>query len=157
MKKTTVGLPIAFAAVGGVLAYLLEVGLVAAGKPSFVPPYTLPLSLAAIAALVLVFGWPIRQTLHGKRTTRLDPFRAMRVVLLAKASIRAGALLGGAALGVTLHILGRPVLAQGDDLLRALLSVAAAAATLVAGIIVEHWCTLPPDEDEPNGLGVPQQ
>jgi hypothetical protein len=157
VKKTTLGLPIAFAAVGGVLVYLLEVGLVSAGRASFVPPYTLPLSLAAIAALVLVFGWPIRQTLNGKRTTRLDPFRAMRVVLLAKASIRVGALLGGAALGVVVHILGRPVPAQGDDLLRALLSVAAAVAAVVAGAIVERWCTLPPDDDEPSGVGVPQQ
>lgn len=157
MKKTTAGLPVAFAAAGGVLVYLLEVGLVSAGRPSFVPPYTFPISLTAIAALVLIFGWPIRQTLHGKRTSRLDPFRAMRVVLFAKATVLVGALLGGAALAVTVHILSRPVLAQGDDLLRALLSVAAAAAAVVAGLIVERWCTLPPDEDDPAGLGVPQQ
>lgn len=148
MKPTTPGLPIALAGAGGVLTYLLEVGLVAAGRPSFVPPFTFPISLVVIAALVLVFGWPIRQVLRGKRSERLDPFRAMRVVLLAKATVLVGALLGGAALGVAAHIVGRPVMAQSDDLVRALLSVAASVVAIVAGLVVERWCTLPPDDDE---------
>ncbi|BDI23969.1 DUF3180 domain-containing protein [Herbiconiux sp. L3-i23] len=157
MKPTTPGLPVALAGAGGVLAYLLEVGLVAAGRPSFVPPFTFPISLVVIAGLVLLFGWPIRQVLRGKSRTRLDPFRAMRVVLFAKASVLVGALLGGAAVGVAAHLIGRPVLAQSDDLVRAVLSVVASAVAVVAGLVVEHWCTLPPDDEDDSRVGVQGQ
>ncbi|MFD1714842.1 DUF3180 domain-containing protein [Amnibacterium flavum] len=149
MKTTTPGFPLVLAGAGAVLAYLLEVGLVAAGQASFIPPYSLALSLAAIGAIELALGWPIRQTLRGTRLQRLDPFRAMRVVLLAKASILVGALLGGAALGALIHLVGRPVIASGNDIVQAVLSVAAAAFAIIAGIIVEQWCKIPPsDPDE---------
>jgi hypothetical protein len=146
MKPTTPGLPIGLAIAGAVLAYLLEVGLVAAGRATLVPPPTFPVSLVVIAAVVVALGWPIRQTLHGKRTARLDPFRAMRVVLLAKASALVGALLGGASLGVVAHLLSRPVAPSGTDIGLTVFSIVASLAALAAGLIVEQWCRIPPDD-----------
>lgn len=148
MKPTTPGLPAALAGAGAVLAYLLEVGLVASGRPTLVPPLTFPVSLVVIAVVVIALGWPIRQTLRGHRTTRLDPFRAMRVVLLAKASVLMGALLGGASLGIIAHLLSRPVLPAGSDVGSTVFSAVAALAAVGAGLLVEQWCRLPPDADE---------
>lgn len=148
MKPTTPGLPIGLAGAGGVVAYLLEVGLVASGRPTLVPPLTFPISLLVIAAVVVALGWPIRQVLRGHRTARLDPFRAMRVVLLAKASVLMGALLGGASLGVIAHLLSRPVLPAGSDVGSTVFSVVAALAAVAAGLIVEQWCRIPPESDD---------
>ncbi len=148
MKPTTPGLPIGLAITGAVLAYLLEVGLVASGRPTLVPPPTFPISLVVISAVVIALGWPIRQTLRGKRTARLDPFRAMRVVLLAKASTLVGALLGGASLGVIAHLLSRPVAPAGSDVGFTVFSLIASLAALAAGLIVEQWCRIPPDGRE---------
>jgi len=146
MKPTTPGLPLTLAVVGAALGYLLQVALVASGRAAISPPYTFALSLLAIAAAALILGWPIRQAVRGRSDKRVDPFRATHVVVLAKASVLVGALLGGAALGVVAHIVGRPVLGSGDDLPRAVLAVAAAAVTVVAGLIAERWCRVPPDD-----------
>lgn len=157
MKTTTPGFPLALAGAGAVLAYLLEVGLVASGRPTLIPPFTLALSMAAIGAIDLALGWPIRQTLSGKRVGRLDPFRAMRVVLLAKATTLVGALVGGASLGITIHLVGRPVIASGDDITRALLALLASAFAVVAGIVVEQWCKIPPGDPDDIDLGEQRQ
>ncbi|MET0590433.1 MAG: DUF3180 domain-containing protein, partial [Naasia sp.] len=96
----------------------------------------------------VALGWPIRQVLRGRRTARLDPFRAMRVVLLAKASVLMGALLGGASLGVIAHLLSRPVLPAGSDVGSTVFSVVAALGAVAAGLIVEQWCRIPPESDD---------
>jgi uncharacterized protein (DUF2062 family) len=152
VKPTTPGLPLGLAIAGAVLTYLLEVGLVASGRATLVPPPTFPISLVVIAAVVVALGWPIRQTLRGTRTERLDPFRAMRVVLLAKASALVGALLGGASLGAIGHLLSRPVAPSGSDIGLTVFSIVASLAALAAGLIVEQWCRIPPDSPDDRTL-----
>lgn len=148
MKRTAPGLPIGLAIAGGVIGWLLEIGLASAGSAVLVPPYSLAAALAGIAAILVVAGWPIRQVVRGTATRRLDPFRAMRVLLLAKASTLAGALLGGASLAVVLYLLSRPVLPSGA-LPPAFTAVLAAAVLVTAGLLVEHWCRVPPEDDDP--------
>jgi hypothetical protein len=147
VKRTGFALPAALALAGGVLGWLLQVGLAAAGLAVLVPPYSLPVTLAAIAIVVVAVGWPIRQSVHGTSTRRVDPFRAMRVLLLAKASTLVGSLLGGAAVGVGVYLLSRPVLPPVPSLVATAVSVVAAILLVVCGLLVEHWCRIPPEDD----------
>jgi hypothetical protein len=153
VKRTGIALPTALALAGAVLGWLLEVGLAAGGRPVLVPPYSLPVALVGIGAIVLAAGWPIRQAVQGKATQRLDPFRAMRVLLLAKASTLVGALLGGAAIGIAAYLLTRPVLPPASSLAAAITSVAAAVVLLICGLLVEHWCRVPPEDDDQKRRG----
>jgi hypothetical protein len=133
---------------GGVFGFLLEVALAAGGMPLLVPPVSLPLTLVAIAIIVVGFAIPIYRTVHGKRISRIDPFQAMRVAVLAKASSLAGAILAGAGLGVLFYILSRSVLPGRDSTTLAIAATAGAVVLLAAGLIAERLCTLPPPSDE---------
>ncbi|MCU1420071.1 MAG: hypothetical protein JWR57_1240 [Mycetocola sp.] len=147
MKRTSPGLPIGLAVAGGAIGWLLEIGLASAGTPVLVPPYSLAVALAGIAAILVAAGWPIRQIVQGHSTRRLDPFRAMRVLLLAKASTLAGSLIGGGTAAILLYLFSRPVLpnaAVGP----AILAVLAAGVLVVAGLLVEHWCRVPPEDEQ---------
>jgi hypothetical protein len=112
-----------------------------------ITPISLSIALFGIAAIVLVMGWPVRQAVLGKRKGVIDPFRAMRVLVLAKASSLVGSLLGGANIGILLFLLSRPALPQGSSITAVVIAVVGSAAVLVAGLIVEHWCRIPPEDD----------
>jgi hypothetical protein len=130
------------------VGWLLQVGLAAGGLAVLVPPYSLPITLFGIGAVVIAVGWPIRQAVRGTSTRRLDPFRSMRVLLLAKASTLAGSLLGGVALGLGLYLLSRPVLPPVPSLIAVGVTFVSAVALVVCGLLVEHWCRIPPEDDE---------
>jgi MFS family permease len=80
---------------------------------------------------------------------RLDPLRATRVLALARASAVAGAAMAGAY--AALAALTAPtatVEPRVERLVLALLAVLAAAALAAAGVVVERWCRVPPDDDQ---------
>jgi len=133
---------------GGVFGFLLEVALAATSMPLLVPPVSMPLTLVAIACIVVGFAIPIYRAVHGKSGSRIDPFQAMRVAVLAKASSLAGAMLAGVGLGVLFYILSRSVLPGRDSTTLAIAATAGAAVLLAAGLIAERLCTLPPPSDE---------
>ncbi len=117
-------------------------------------PWAAAVATAALAAVVVAFGLPVRRWVRGERTTRLDPLVAMRTLVLAKAAAYGGALLAGwyAAQGLVLL----PDLV-GDRLTRLVvagLAALAAVAVCVAGFVVQRWCELPPDDEtRPPGAG----
>ncbi|WP_029291475.1 DUF3180 domain-containing protein [Cellulomonas sp. HZM] len=106
-----------------------------------------------IAAVVLSMGWAVRQYLRGKRPS-LDPIRAARTAVLAKAACYTGALLVG-------WYGGQLVLRVSslDIEINAARAWAAGAATLgalvllVVGLVVEHMCRVPPAEPEQDVRG----
>ena len=147
MRRTGIALPSGLGVVGAVVGWLLEVGLAAGGLAALFPPYSLAVTLVAIGLVVVLAGWPIRQTVHGKSQRRLDPFRAMRVLLLAKASTLAGALLGGLTVGIGVYLLSRPVLPPAASLVPTIVTLAASIVLVVCGLLVEHWCRIPPEDD----------
>ena len=65
------------------------------GAKAIVPPLSLPITLAGVAVIVVALAWPIRRAVKGKATKHLDPFRAMRTAVLAKACSLSGALVLG--------------------------------------------------------------
>ncbi|MEO6828142.1 MAG: DUF3180 domain-containing protein [Microbacteriaceae bacterium] len=146
MKQTgTAGL-VGLALAGAVLGFLLELALAAASLAVLVPPLSLPITLIAIGGIVIGFAIPVRRATHGKATRPLDPFRAMRVAVLAKASSLSGSLLTGIALGLLLYLLSRSVIPSSAVWL-AVATTVGAVALLVAGLLAERMCTLPPGSD----------
>ena len=137
-------LPLVIAALAGLAAlYLANTVLAMRGVAVLVPPVSLAVALALIAVLLVAFAWPVRSAAQGER--RIDPFFATRVVVLAKASALAGALLAGAAAGILFYLLSRAVVPLGSSL-TAGATLVAAVALVAAALVAEHWCSLPPDE-----------
>ncbi len=131
------------ALVGVLLAFALDSVLAMRGVAVLVPPVSLAVALVLIGAVVLALAWPVRRAAKGER--RIDPFYATRVVILAKASALAGALLAGAAAGILIYLLTRAVVPLGSTL-AAGGTVVAAALLVIAALVSEHLCALPPDE-----------
>ncbi|MET0784275.1 MAG: DUF3180 family protein [Leifsonia flava] len=150
MTRTHPTTLIALALVGLVVGYLVELGTAATGRAVFVPPLSLPIALVAIAAVVIGFAVPIRRAVTGRSKERINPFRAMRVAALAKASSLAGALLLGGGLGVLVYLLTRTAIPGLGSIWMAVASAVAAALLLAAGLIAEYFCTIPPSGDDPD-------
>ncbi|TYL54192.1 DUF3180 domain-containing protein [Agromyces mariniharenae] len=149
MKRTHASTVIAFVLAGAVAGYLVDLAIVSAGGNAIVPPLSLPITLVGVAALVVAFAWPIRRAVKGKATKHLDPFRAMRTAVLAKACSLSGSLVLGFGIGITLFLLTRSVVPPTGTIWLALATAIGAGLLLAAGLIAEAFCTLPPDDTEP--------
>jgi hypothetical protein len=149
MKRTHASTVIAFVLAGAVGGYLIDLAIVSGGGNAIVPPLSLPITLVGVAALVVTFAWPIRRAVKGKATKHLDPFRAMRTAVLAKACSLSGSLVLGFGIGITLFLLTRSVVPPADTIWLALATAIGAGLLLAAGLIAEAFCTLPPDDTEP--------
>jgi hypothetical protein len=155
MTRTGVSTVVALVVIGAVAGFLLQIGLAASSLPKFRPEYALALSLLLIAGVVIALAVPIRRATRGAVRTRVDPFHATRVVLLAKASSIAGALLAGGALGLLGELLVRSGGLNSDSLLRTLAVLGGSVALLVAGLVGEFFCTVPPSDDDRGGEPAP--
>lgn len=162
MTRTPPLVLVALGVISAVVAFLLQLTLGAIGLSKLVPQLTLSVTLVLIAVVVVALAWPVRRATRGARhpgdrpapKRRVDPFYATRVVLIAKASAVAGAILAGAGVGVLVELLTRPVSAAAT-VWGAVAMLVAAALVLVAGLLAESWCTVPPDDDEKPQGGVP--
>jgi hypothetical protein len=100
-----------------------------------------------IAAVVLSMGWAVRQYLRGKRPT-LNPIRAARTAVLAKACSYTGAVLTGWYGGQVLVLLGDlDIASQRARAGAAALAVLGALIMSAVGLLVEWFCRIPPPED----------
>ncbi|MBO3085045.1 DUF3180 domain-containing protein [Cellulomonas fengjieae] len=115
------------------------------GLPPSVPPLVVVVELL-IAAVVFGLGWTVRQFLRGKRPL-LDPIRAARTVVLAKASCYTGALLAGWYGGQVLVLVGElDVPGNGGRAVAAGVATGGAVVLAVVGLVVEWFCRVPPPE-----------
>jgi hypothetical protein len=146
---------IALGLVGLVVGFLIEVTAASSGNPIVVPPVSMATSLGVIGIVVALLAWPIRQATKGSPNRRVDPFRAMRVAVLAKASSFSGATFLGGALGILLYLLTRSVAPTTDSLWLAIGMAIGAGVLLVGGLLAEYFCTLPPDEPEEERQDLP--
>ena len=148
MRRTSVVSLIVIGVVAAAGAWMLQLGLAASGRPVLVPPFTLPLALGAIGAIVVSLAVPIRRMTRGSMTSPVDPFFATRIVMLAKASALSGALLSGVALGLLIHLLTRAVVPAIGSLAPSIAAIVGAAVLLACGLVAEHMCRIPPRDDE---------
>lgn len=149
MKRTHVSTVVAFVLAGIVAGYLIDLAIVSAGGKAIVPPLSLPVTLTGVGVIVVALAWPIRRAVKGKATKHLDPFRAMRTAVLAKACSLSGALVFGFGVGITLYLLTRSVVPAADTVWLAFATAIGAALLLAGGLVAEAFCTLPPDDTEP--------
>lgn len=146
MRRTSAATIAVVAVIGGAVAWLLQVGLVSNGAPSFIPPLSLWAALFLVAIALLALGWPVRRWVKGRARRRVDPFYAMRVLVLAKASSLTGALLLGAGLVLVVYAVSRTGSAATPAFAPSVVTCVAALVLGVAGIVVEGWCRIPPDD-----------
>ncbi|MBP6043458.1 MAG: DUF3180 domain-containing protein [Rhodoluna sp.] len=112
---------------------------------------TVLITLPSIAIIELAIAIPVfkyRSELQkfatsGVRPKRLDPFYAMRVVVLAKATSIAGALFLGTAIGLVFMQLSQPVIA--DSIWRNLVALVESVVLIAVALFIEKACKLPDD------------
>lgn len=153
MKRTSpLGLLVA-AVLGGGTGFLVNHLLTLSGRPTFSLAWGLPILFALLGAVCLALAWPVRRSVRtppaGRpRAPRVDPFRAVRIAMLAKASSLVGAAFGGAAGGLLLYVSTRPVSPALGSMATTIATIAAGAVLVAAALVAEHFCSLPKDPDE---------
>ena len=148
MKRTRASTIVGFTLAGVVVGYLTDLAVVTSGANAIVPPLSLPITLAGVGVIVVALAWPVRRAVKGKSTKHLDPFRAMRTAVLAKACSLSGALMLGFGLGITLFLVTRTVVPAVGTVWLAFATAIGAAVLLAGGVVAEAFCTLPPDDTE---------
>lgn len=137
---------------GAAAGFLLDHALTTAGRPTFTPSIVLPIFLVLLALAVLALAWPIRRSTRSAAHRRVDPFRAVRIAMLARASSLVGAVVTGFGVGLGAYLLSRPTTPP----LGSIIATAAAGLVLtIAAVIAESFCLLPGagphDPDGQNG------
>ena len=176
--RTNPWMLVLLAAAGGIAMWAVEVLLTTSGNASFVPLWPFGAMLAAIAVALVAIAWPVRVYTRALRrfadaaaehqsesrlaelrrdavAKRVDPFQATRVLALARACSHAAALLGGGCVGVILWLVTRSVVPT--SIWEAIADAAGAIGLLVAGLVVESWCMLPPDSGADGATDEPER
>ena len=147
MTRTRPTFLLVFVVAGAIIGWFIEVALVAAGRPTVIPPVTLGAALGLIGIVMVLLAAPIHRVVRKLPGATVDPFYATRVVLLAKASSIAGSLVTGIAASILVFLLTRAVLPAVGSVTMAVVTTVGALVLLAGGLIAEKMCTLPPDDD----------
>lgn len=147
--KRTGAVPLLIAGIIGlVVGFLIDQMLTATGQPTFTPSLMLPVLLVLLGAITVALAVPIRRATTGGGGRRIDPFHAVRIAMLARASSIVGAAVTGVGVGLVLFLLTRPV-SPSLGSTSAVLAAAAGGLVLVAlGLVAEHLCTIRKDDDD---------
>ena len=157
MKPINILSLIVWSIFSGLAGFFYSNWAVANGFHVPVSPLTLSISIFVVAVILGVLALPIyryknslkkiREAKSGstvKKPLPIDPFYAVRVLLLAKASAVTAAIFIGWHAGVVLNLFSAPVLAI-DALRPNLIAGGSAVILLVSAFIVQSICRLPND------------
>ncbi|MCC9055110.1 DUF3180 domain-containing protein [Microbacterium sp. F2E] len=147
MRRTSAGALIVAALIGGVVGFGIDQLLTGAGRATFTPSLLLPVLLVLLGAATVAFALPIRRAITGRSAEPIDPFRAVRVAMLAKASSVVGAVIAGLAAGLLVFLLTRPVAPVGSTV-AVIATLVGALVLLAAALVAEHLCTIRKDDDD---------
>ncbi|MEO8094300.1 MAG: DUF3180 family protein [Pseudolysinimonas sp.] len=153
MTRTRATTLIVLAVIGTVAGILLQSVLAALSMPKLRPEYTLAITLVLIGVAAVALAVPVRRATRGNPAHRVDPFYATNVVVLAKASALAGALLAGFGLGLVLELIFRSGAPGTDFYLRVFSVLGAGTVLMVGGLIAEYLCTVPKRSDDDPDVG----
>lgn len=145
MTRTSPLTLIVAAVLGAGVGFLVDHVLTLGGRATFTPAVGLPILLVLLGALCVSLAWPIRRSLKRADAPPVDPFRAVRIAMLAKASSIVGAAVGGVAAGLLLYVATRPVTPPLGSLATTIATIAAGAVLVAAALVAEQFCSLPPD------------
>lgn len=109
--------------------------------------WTAVLALAFLAAVLLGLAVATWRALH-RRHQRIDPQRAVNLLVLGKASGLAGAVVTGGYLAYALVFAGETDVAlPRERFVHGLLAALAGVAVVVGGLLLERACRVPGDPD----------
>lgn len=134
--------------VGGVLGYAFARTTIALNGIAPQVQWSSVIVLLAAAAIVLVLANATYRTLHRDRR-RMDVHRAVRFLLLAKASALVGAIVAGGYLGFAVEFVDQlDVQLPQERVVRSVSAAIAAVLLVVGGLLLERACRVPRDKDE---------
>jgi ABC-type Fe3+-siderophore transport system permease subunit len=137
---------------GGLAGWLFVITVNALDLVPPTVPWTAPIGLILIAALVGLLGYTTRQRLQV-RHERVEPQRAVAFLVLGKASALAGALVAGGYLGFAVNFLTRlDAVGPRDRVVRSAVAILAGIALCGAGLLLERACKVPGADDEDDSL-----
>ncbi|WP_345801235.1 DUF3180 domain-containing protein [Microbacterium sp. AZCO] len=149
MKRTGAGVLVLTAAIGVAVGFLVDQLLTAAARPTFTPTVTLPILLVLLGGIVVLLAVPIRRaTRDAKGAGPINPFQAVRIAMLAKASSIVGSAFAGFAGGLALFLLTRPVTPSVESWGAVIATIVSGLALVAAGLVAEHLCTIRKDDDD---------
>jgi len=148
VKRTGPGILIVAAVLGAAAGFVLDQILTGSGHPTFTPSVSLPILLVLVGALVIALSIPIRRATRGTGAAIVNPFRALRTAMLAKASSIVGAALGGFGVGLAIFLLTRPAEPSVGSLGAVIATAVCGGALIAAGLVAEHLCTIRKDDDD---------
>lgn len=158
MKPSKLSIIILTTALTAIVSYFLAALLISRGFALPVSPVNFVVAIFLISLVLLALAVPIwryRNALRNQssksRPKRVDPFYAVRVVLLAKATAISGALFAGWHIGLLILQVGSAVVVSGLVLQNAF-GLAGSVLMIVAGLVTEFICRLP---DEPKNETAP--
>ncbi|ALJ22010.1 DUF3180 domain-containing protein [Microbacterium sp. No. 7] len=163
MKRTSIGLLVAVAVVGGIVGFVADQLLTSSGRPTFTPSLLLPVLLVLLAVSVVLLALPVRRAARGVPGARVDPFQAVRVAVLAKASSIVGAAVAGLGTGLIVFLLTRPVPPSVGSMGAVIAAIAGGVLLTAAALVAEQLCTIRKDDDDDQpgppepGLGLSHQ
>lgn len=157
MKRISPVLLLVLALAGAAAGFLLDHALTTAGRATFTPAIVLPIFLVLLAIAVLALAWPIRRSTRSATRRRVDPFRAVRIAMLARASSLLGAVIVGFGAGLGAYLLSRPIAPPIGSITAIIATVVAALVLTTSAMIAESFCLLPGDgPHDPDGLTGPR-
>lgn len=148
MKRTTAGILVIALIVGGVVGFVLDTMLTATGRSTFAPAASLPTILALLGVVIVVLAVPVHRATRGRSERRIDPFRALRIAMLAKASSLLGAAATGFGVGLLAFLFSRPATPSLGSMGSIIATVVCGVVLVVAGLVAEQLCTIRKDDDD---------
>lgn len=148
MNRTSTLVLFGAGVVGLIVGFGVDQLLTGAGRPTFTPSVLLPVLLVMLAAATILLALPIRRAITGASAEPVDPFRAVRVAMLAKASSIVGAVVAGVGVGLLSFLFTRPVSPSLGSSGAVLAAIVGGLVLLVAGVIAERLCTIRKEDDD---------
>ncbi|MEY4500077.1 MAG: hypothetical protein RL319_1065 [Actinomycetota bacterium] len=153
MKPTKIWSLLVSIFIAGVITFIAVKALVANGGSVPVAPNNLLISIPSIAVIELLAAIPVfryrrelaKYVSTGKRPKRIDPFYAVRVLALAKATAISGSLFAGFAASLVILQVTLPV--TPDSISLNVFALVESVLLIVVAFIIERSCKLPDDGD----------
>jgi hypothetical protein len=143
MKRISPIVLLVLALAGGAAGFLLDHALTTAGRATFTPALALPILFVLLAFAVLAFAWPIRRSVRSTPRRRVNPFRAVRIAMLARASSLLGGVSVGFGIGLGAYLLSRPIAPPLGSMSAVVATSVTALVLTIAAIVAESFCLLP--------------
>lgn len=148
MKRTGTGILVIAAVIGAVVGFVTDTLLTSTGRATFSPAASLPTILALLGVVIVVLAVPVYRATRRRGARRIDPFRALRIAMLAKASSLVGAAATGFGIGLLAFLLSRPVTPSIGSMGSIIATIVCGVVLVVAGLVAEQLCTIRKDDDD---------